>query len=943
MPSLIRVKINRPNPENLGGDTVSSDSKVNPIIAVERKRRTSARLKTAVASTYKTAQKNNDDGDDTRRKGVASVQARPAEPTAARKKRKTSVSEEVANVPSNGHKIENNTPGNGWDLGNYIKGSKTTPCWISPSRKIKFKYRKDAVLFESLRKKFGSNEVQAWVEYTKIKHSLKQRREVLDVRQYDINLDVSLVRKNNEEDTPGPGWKFGSFSKHNRRRVFWMSPTRKIKFRYRQDAVLFESLRKKFGLDEVQAWVEYTKIKHSLKQSREVLDVHQYDDGMNLSQIRKSNNGETPGHGWEVGSFSKHNRRRVFWMSPTRKIKFRYRQDAVLFESLRKKFGSDEVQAWVEYTKIKHSLKQRREVVDPCQHDCRVGFGFWTEEEHEIFLRGLAIHGRDYVKIATLLPTRSRQQIKSHALRHFQTIGKTSSIPNKGFLFNELCNDVLYNIASFLPTVQSLVSFCLTSKRVSIILENPSLSENLYRCIFVSMFGGERCEHGDYDINLTWKQRWARVHAINTGLQSFTRTMSKSSCTILPKSIGVLRRQAEDEALYQDNPEFTPLDRGNLSPGYFGVHKMSNLPPPPNAGIDWEPPIILNGDFNGIRIFDSIQNFISGKKRNFSSILNENDGQVLSLARCKWNQEACKAQNPPCCFLGFASGCVSALTATLSSDGGGYVFSTERQHHAHSCEVTALTIVDCSSTTDQTGKILFSASHGGQVCYYPNAMNPLENFNMKSYPAFSNSHPIFSMTSTVISKENDSTILLCIGDSNGTVGVWSASSGLLSRCNEGSEIFHLIARHESARQYLVTALTFVQKNMFVSGDNQGDIRVWDLDCTHGSMRNADNLSLSLKLRRHIKSAHNGSVELCMNIRNVLMTSGGNDGNIVGWDTVSWKKIGVFCCHQGKDVLHPTTQASHVLKSCVVGAILTGRDGRLVSLCRDGVISEWVYT
>eukprot|EP00804_Cyclotella_cryptica_P020164 CCRYP_014920-RB/>CCRYP_014920-RB protein AED:0.18 eAED:0.21 QI:257/0/0/1/0/0/4/0/852 len=838
MPSLIRVKINRPNPENLGGgDTVSSDSKVNPIIAVERKRRTSARLKTAVASTYKTAQKNNDDGDDTRRKGVASVQARPAEPTAARKKRKTSVSEEVANVPSNGHKIENNTPGNGWDLGNYIKGSKTTPCWISPSRKIKFKYRKDAVLFESLRKKFGSNEVQAWVEYTKIKHSLKQRREVLDVRQYDINLDVSLVRKNNEEDTPGPGWKFGSFSKHNRRR-----------------------------------------------------------------------------------------------------IKFRYRQDAVLFESLRKKFGSDEVQAWVEYTKIKHSLKQRREVVDPCQHDCRVGFGFWTEEEHEIFLRGLAIHGRDYVKIATLLPTRSRQQIKSHALRHFQTIGKTSSIPNKGFLFNELCNDVLYNIASFLPTVQSLVSFCLTSKRVSIILENPSLSENLYRCIFVSMFGGERCEHGDYDINLTWKQRWARVHAINTGLQSFTRTMSKSSCTILPKSIGVLRRQAEDEALYQDNPEFTPLDRGNLSPGYFGVHKMSNLPPPPNAGIDWEPPIILNGDFNGIRIFDSIQNFISGKKRNFSSILNENDGQVLSLARCKWNQEACKAQNPPCCFLGFASGCVSALTATLSSDGGGYVFSTERQHHAHSCEVTALTIVDCSSTTDQTGKILFSASHGGQVCYYPNAMNPLENFNMKSYPAFSNSHPIFSMTSTVISKENDSTILLCIGDSNGTVGVWSASSGLLSRCNEGSEIFHLIARHESARQYLVTALTFVQKNMFVSGDNQGDIRVWDLDCTHGSMRNADNLSLSLKLRRHIKSAHNGSVELCMNIRNVLMTSGGNDGNIVGWDTVSWKKIGVFCCHQGKDVLHPTTQASHVLKSCVVGAILTGRDGRLT-----GMTYEFNYT
>jgi WD40 repeat protein len=350
----------------------------------------------------------------------------------------------------------------------------------------------------------------------------------------------------------------------------------------------------------------------------------------------------------------------------------------------------------------------------------------------------------------------------------------------------------------------------------------------------------------------------------------------------------------------------------------------------------------LNGDFSGIKIFDSVQDFISPKTRNFLSIGDENDGQVLSLVLCKWNHEAGKTQNSPCCFLGHASGCVAALTATLSSGGDAYVFSIERQHHAHNCEVTALTIVDCSSSAGQSGPILFSACHGGHVCYYPHAMNPIQNFNMESLPVFSNSHPIFSMTSTAIAKGNESTILLCTGDSDGAIGVWSASSGLLSRCNADSVVFHQIQRCETRGRHLVTAIKFIQKNVLVSGDNQGDIRVWDLDCTDSSVRNDDRMLPSLQLRRHLKSAHNGSVEMCMNVGNILMTSGGNDGNIAGWDTTSWKKIGALCCHQGKDAVHPTTSARDVLKSCVVGAILTRKDNRLVSLCRDGVISDWTH-
>jgi hypothetical protein len=41
--------------------------------------------------------------------------------------------------------------------------------------------------------------------------------------------------------------------------------------------------------------------------------------------------------------------------------------------------------------------------------------GPWTSEEHEAFLQGLEVHGRDWVKIATLIPSRSNDQIRRHA------------------------------------------------------------------------------------------------------------------------------------------------------------------------------------------------------------------------------------------------------------------------------------------------------------------------------------------------------------------------------------------------------------------------------------------------------------------------------------------------------------------------------------------------
>ena len=46
--------------------------------------------------------------------------------------------------------------------------------------------------------------------------------------------------------------------------------------------------------------------------------------------------------------------------------------------------------------------------------------GRWTEEEHEIFLQGLQLHGKQWKTIATMIGTRTVVQVRTHAQKYFQ-------------------------------------------------------------------------------------------------------------------------------------------------------------------------------------------------------------------------------------------------------------------------------------------------------------------------------------------------------------------------------------------------------------------------------------------------------------------------------------------------------------------------------------------
>jgi len=50
--------------------------------------------------------------------------------------------------------------------------------------------------------------------------------------------------------------------------------------------------------------------------------------------------------------------------------------------------------------------------------------GRWTSEEHNLFLKGLELHGKGWKKIAKLIKTRTVVQIRTHAQKYFQRMAK---------------------------------------------------------------------------------------------------------------------------------------------------------------------------------------------------------------------------------------------------------------------------------------------------------------------------------------------------------------------------------------------------------------------------------------------------------------------------------------------------------------------------------------
>jgi WD40 repeat protein len=310
---------------------------------------------------------------------------------------------------------------------------------------------------------------------------------------------------------------------------------------------------------------------------------------------------------------------------------------------------------------------------------------------------------------------------------------------------------------------------------------------------------------------------------------------------------------------------------------------------------------------------------------------------------------------PPCFFIGYASGRVSAVTAKFASCGQKYDFCISGFCDAHENEVTSLEFVfSCDKEGRPCGKALHSACGGGDVYCYPDALNCEKNFSMEnSRLEFSSNTPIFSMASTIILSEDGSfSSIICTGDGNGKIRLWERPiQGLyVIPPLEPQHPFHHITfapiqvKQAGTRTGLVTRMKFVYNDLLVSGTNNGDLRIWKL---HSSVNRRSSAELpprpQLDLKYDKMGLHNGGIEVVTNVGDILLTSGGNDGKVLGVDLNTGLILGNLDCHPGERIQHAESGSMVLAKSCVVDLIISGKaDGCMISFCRDGTMQRWLF-
>ena len=91
------------------------------------------------------------------------------------------------------------------------------------------------------------------------------------------------------------------------------------------------------------------------------------------------------------------------------------------------------------------------------------------------------------------------------------------------FNFDILTDDSIYTVLSFLPSIQSIVSYCLASKRGMKILRSFHM-ENLCKSLYISSFGVDGIRVAEeHNTPYFWKNAWKNVYSLRKAIKAQAR------------------------------------------------------------------------------------------------------------------------------------------------------------------------------------------------------------------------------------------------------------------------------------------------------------------------------------------------------------------------------------------------------------------------------------
>lgn len=436
----------------------------------------------------------------------------------------------------------------------------------------------------------------------------------------------------------------------------------------------------------------------------------------------------------------------------------------------------------------------------------------------------------------------------------------------------DLCDDVWFQILSFVPTMKELQSFGQANKRAQHLIHKSSIMEDT----FERFFRGYHCSGGG-------REEFRSLYSLERFVRHSVQRAPLRQCRV-----GVLTEQQRQSS--------RKYDRGkcgdDICLGYFGMRPLS--------GKIEQGPVIVWGDFDGVRILESFEGMQSGHggEQKISSVGEEEESRVLTALSRQ------PPQDDPVTvfFVGFASGKVGRVR-NKSHWEGRYRFETDAATRAHTDEVTSLCFLPCDSTESRN---LISGSVDGTVWEYPN-----DAFS-KPIRLFDTEAPVLSMATVVFQEQ---TLIATVDTQH--LSLWAKWKNEEWSC-----------RYQQAPCIGgLTAVTFVRKQdeqlFMVTGSNKGEIVLWRLD---------DLWELELVEPTPDCQAITKPVESTRVIGQLLFVNAGPHVHI--FETPLSQDFPLV--YQGE------LRSVSSYGSAVMGMELCHKRQTMITLARDGTVTEWSY-